>query len=128
MNENYIIIIPFNKINVSKDIMLTTMAYMHFCEYQWKPWELHKWAVYVFKILFTQSKKLLVDWNWGIYYWYYIQKLVWTNIFSRWPAETIFPVCCILYEFDFHQFTTDLKQFKTPFFTILLILLLHCKM
>ena len=34
MNENYGTTIVFNKINVSKDIMLTTMAYIHFCEYQ----------------------------------------------------------------------------------------------
>ena len=35
MNENYVTIMTFNKINVSKDIMLPAMAYIHFfCEYQ----------------------------------------------------------------------------------------------
>ena len=34
MNENYVTIMTFNKINVSKD-MLPAMAYIHFfCEYQ----------------------------------------------------------------------------------------------
>ena len=118
MNKNYVIIIPFNKINVSEDIMLTIMAYIYISVNISETLGTHKWTAYVFKILFTQSKKSLANWNWGIYYWYYIQKLVWTNIFSWWPAETVFPVHCILHEFDFYQFIVNLKQFKTSSYNL----------
>ena len=42
MNKDYVTIIIFNKSKVSKDIMLTTMAYIPFCEHHSQTWDLYK--------------------------------------------------------------------------------------
>ena len=50
----------------------------------------------------------------GIYYWYYIQKLIWTNISVA--TETVFLFHCILHGFHFYWFGANLKPLKTAFY------------
>ena len=106
MNENYVTIITFDKINVSKDVMLIYTFLRISVKTLWN---------YINELLLS-SKSFLCSpkTQWLIGTGGYITVIRSENWYEQIPSLSG-QHHCILHAFDYYQFSANLKQFQTPF-------------